>query len=98
MNTVRIKNNLEFDALFANFGGHVFVCYIGELPHKVFDFDGCYRGSKSDWNDNEKQTIRIANTPIGGESTEFSKKDFCLSPSDSAYKGYESGRRRLNGE
>lgn len=98
---------LTFDDVFPEFGGAVLLCYIGKIPHKYFDSDGCYRGSKKDWEDKDEATVRIANTPIGskfaigfghGHSTKFSKKDFCLSPSDANYKGYEKGRRRLNGE
>ena len=98
---------LTFDNVFPEFEGYVLLCYVGELPNKYFDYDGCYRGSKKDWENKDEIKVRIANTPIGskfainfghGHSTKFLKKDFCLSPSDTNYKGYEQGRRKLNGE
>lgn len=98
---------LTFDNVFPEFGGAVFLCYIGKLPHKYFYYGGCYRGSRNDWENKDKMEVRIANTPIGsktsigfghGHSTEFFKTDFCLSPSDKNYKGRDWKRRKLNGE
>lgn len=89
---------LTFDDVFPEFGGAVFLCYIGKLPHKYFDHNGCYRGSKNDWENKDKTSVRIANVPIGskfaigfghGHSREFPKIDFCLSPSDKNYKGHD---------